>query len=103
MNFTINGDNLQISIDDELSIYSVAELQRSVLEHWTDELNLELDLSAVSEVDSAGLQWLMHLKREARLSKRNVRFHSHSQPIIDGLELFNLIGLFGDPVVLPAS
>lgn len=101
--FETNEELLRACVDDELTIYTVAEYQQELAKQWHESLALELDLSKVGELDSAGTQWLMQIKRTGYGRQQSVRFVDHSQMVIETLELLNLIGRFGDPVVLPAS
>lgn len=62
---------------------------------------VEVDLSAVTEIDSAGLQLLIAAKREAALRNQALHFSGHSAPVVDLLDLCDLAGFFGDPVLMP--
>lgn len=61
---------------------------------------MEVDLSQVSELDSAGLQLMVLAKREATALGKKVLFVGHSTAVLDVLELCGLTSYFGDPVVL---
>ena len=64
--------------------------------------SLELDLAAVGEIDSAGLQLLLMLKKEAlRLGKR-VAIVAHSQPVHAVIDFCNVAAELGDPLLIPA-
>ena len=90
-------------IDGELTIYSAAEHKSQLLDHLEDCEELELDLSAVGEMDSAGLQILLILKRQLEAAGRGLRLTNHSQAVFEVLELLNMQAHFGDPVVIPAD
>ena len=62
----------------------------------------EIDLSAVTELDSAGLQLLMLAKKLAAAQGRELHLVAHSAPVIEVFELLNVAAHFGDPLVLPA-
>lgn len=51
---------------------------------------LVLDLSAVQEIDTAGVQLLLMLKREAAARGRSVSFRAFSPPVRDMLGLLGL-------------
>ena len=95
-----NGDGSQIGIEGELSIYHVAEAKEQLLALVEQAQQLDFDLSRVSEVDSAGLQLLILLKREASERGNEMRIVGHSQPLVDLIQLFDLAAYFGDPVLL---
>lgn len=92
-----------LSIEGEMSIYSAAEYKTQLLDHLADCEELELNLSEVGEMDSAGLQILLVLKREAEATGRDLRLINHSRAVYEVLELLNMQGHFGDPVVIPAE
>ncbi|GAB6042414.1 STAS domain-containing protein [Endothiovibrio diazotrophicus] len=52
--------------EGELTIFAAAELKQPLLDALNGAPGLTLDLSAVEELDTAGLQLLLLLAREAR-------------------------------------
>lgn len=88
-------------IEDELTIYTAAEQKAKLLEFLhSGGKDLEMDLSRIAEMDTAGLQLLILLKREAEQAGKKLKFVMHSKAVLEILELTNLIGAFGDQVVL---
>lgn len=97
-------DSLSVlSIDGEMTIYTAAEYKNQLLNHLAECEELELNLSGIGEMDSAGLQILLMLKREAEASGRHLRLINHSRAVYEVLELLNMQSHFGDPVVIPAE
>ncbi len=94
---------IQLAIQDEMTIYTALEHKHSLTEHLKSAKELQIDLSGVSEIDSAGVQLLMFFKREA--ANRNIKLglSQHSQAVVDVLELLNLSKHFGDPIVISAD
>lgn len=92
-----------LSIDGEMTIYTAAEYKTQLLDQLEDCEELELNLSEVAEMDSAGLQILLVLKREAEAAGRHLRLINHSRAVYEVLELLNMQGHFGDPVIIPAE
>ncbi len=90
-----------LRIEGELTIYRAAELKHALLEPLAAG-SVELDLSAVTEIDSAGVQLLMLAKREASLHDCEFRLANHSAAVLEVFELLDLAGYFGDPIVMPA-
>jgi len=90
----------RIAPDGEMTIYTAAELKTRLLNALEERDELEVDLSGVSELDSAGLQLMVLLKREAGERGKNVRFVDHSQAVLDVLDLTDLGSVFGDPVLI---
>lgn len=91
-----------LHLEGELTIYRAAELKARLMEGLNGGKPLEVDLSGVTEVDGAGLQLLILAKDETRGNDQRVRFVGHSPAVLEVIDLANLSGQFGDPVVLAA-
>ncbi len=100
---TKNGDVSHAMLGDELNIYTASELKEELLNLLEDAKELEIDLSKVAEMDSAGLQILIMLKREAERQDKQLHMLNHSQVVFEVFELLDVSSLFGDPVVIPAE
>lgn len=87
----------------ECNIYSAGELRPVLLEALNEPRDLELDLSAVTEIDTAGLQVLMAAKNMARSAGQDVRLLSHSQPVLELIEIYDLAVWLGDPLIVSAA
>ena len=59
-----NG-RVSLGLDGEFSIYIVKELRNVLVKEIAQSPDLELNLAAVNEMDTAGFQLLVYLKREA--------------------------------------
>jgi len=92
----------QLSIAEEFTIYHALELKNTLLDALATTDELELDLSCVGEMDSAGLQLLILLKKEAQRTGKCVRIVAHSQAVSAVIEFCNLAAEFGDPLIIPA-
>ena len=88
------------SLEEPLTIYHAFEHKRRLLDALSACEELELDLAQVGEIDSAGLQLMVMTKRKAQARGKNVRFVRHSDPVLDLVDLFDLSGFFGDPVLI---
>ena len=91
---------VRIEINGELGIFTAAALREQLLDALSSGKEVEVDLSQVTEIDSAGVQLLVAAQREAVLLDKSLRFSSHSQAVFDILELCNLTGHLGDPVLI---
>ncbi|MGZ5009144.1 MAG: STAS domain-containing protein [Methylobacter sp.] len=89
-----------IAITGELTIYAVLELKTALLAGLSANQELELDLSGVSEFDAAGLQLLVAIKQEAAATGKILRFTRHSPVVVELLDLSDLAGFFGDPLLI---
>ena len=86
-----------LRIEGELTIFRAMELKPILLD---DPAPTEVDLSGVTEFDSAGVQLLLLAKKTAMAEQREFRLVRHSQPVIEVFELLNIAGHFGDPLVM---
>lgn len=87
----------------ELDIYAAGELRTALLDLLRAHPALELDLSEVEALDTAGLQVLMSAKAMAASLGHELALSRHSRPVLDVLELCRLQAYFGDPVVETTS
>lgn len=92
-----------LKIADEMTIYTAAQYKDELLSYFPDCQEIEIDLSEVTEMDSAGLQILLLLEAEAGKVKKELHFTNHSQPVTDVIELLDLAAHFGDPIIIPAE
>ena len=88
-----------LRIEGEMTIYRAAELKLVLL---ADPPPLEVDLSGVTDIDTAGVQLLMMAKKAAQAAQRELRLVAHSQAVTDVFELLNLGAYFDDPLVMAA-
>lgn len=86
-----------LRIQGELSIYRAAELKHALLD---DPAPTEVDLSGVTEIDTAGVQLLMLAKRTAQARRCELRLVAHSAAVSEAFELLNLSSYFDDPLVM---
>ncbi len=93
----------RLTIDTDLTIYNAVDAKRKLLDAVRNVATLELDLSQVAEMDTAGFQLLVLAKREAQRLDRSLRIVAHSPAVREVIEFYNMVGFFGDPVVIPAA
>ena len=89
-----------LAIDGELTIFTAAQQKQELQNFLTSGTELEINLAEVSEVDSAGLQLLILIKREAAKTGKTLSFVMHSKAVLEILELANVTGIFGDQIIL---
>ncbi len=90
----------RLRMEGELTIYEAVALKTELMAALEESPVLELDLSDVSELDTAGLQLLLLLKNEAQIRGQTVHFVQHSSVVREVLELCDLAAVFGDPIVV---
>jgi len=89
-------------LEGAMTIYSAQVHKSQLLAAVHDNPELQLDLSQVTELDSAGLQVLYLVKREATRRNHALRIVAHSDAVREVIDLCNLNAYFGDPTLIPA-
>ena len=92
-----------LSLVDDLSIYHALEQKQMLLAVLSGADEIELDLTQVGEIDSAGLQLLILLKKEAQRAGKRLAIVAHSQAVRSTIEFCNLAAELGDPLLIPAA
>lgn len=90
----------RLRLEGELAIYRAAEIKSELLAALEQFPVLEINLAEVTELDTAGVQILLLIKRAAEACDRQVRLVAHSDAVAEAFELLNLAPCFGDPLVL---
>ncbi len=93
----------KLTLSDDLTIYHAVEQKKTLLAGLAAAGDLKLDLAQVSEIDTAGLQLLILLKKEARAAGKRVSIVAHSKAVRSAIEFCNLAAELGDPLVDPAA
>jgi anti-sigma B factor antagonist len=92
-----------LSLTEDLTIYHALDQKTILLDALAATDELELDLLQVSEIDTAGLQLLLLLKKEAQRSGKRISIVAHSQSVRTVIDFCNLAAELGDPLVIPAA
>ncbi|BBI99735.1 hypothetical protein FGKAn22_14280 [Ferrigenium kumadai] len=95
-----DGNAVQFAVEGEMTIFRAAELKAAMLPEIARAQEIEVDLSHVTEIDSAGVQLMVAAKLEAILRGKELRFTGHSKPVLDMLDLCDLGGFFGDQIII---
>jgi len=93
----------RFSLSEDLTIYHALEHKKTLLDVLGEADELELDLLHVGEIDTAGLQLLILLKKEAQRAGKRVSIVAHSQAVRSVIDFCNLAAELGDPLVIPAA
>ena len=84
----------EVIIAGELTIYSASQHHDLLSTEWRcDATPLELDLAQVTEMDTAGLQLLLMLRRRSRAAGRQLRITAASTVAREVLTLCGLADL----------
>ncbi len=84
------GGTVTVSVDGELTIHSAGDRKTELLQALERADRLALDLSAVGEMDTAGLQLLLLLRREAAHLGKAVEVTAVSHVVSDALAIVHL-------------
>ena len=93
----------RLSLTEDLTIYHALEQKDILLDELALTSELELDLTQVNDMDTAGLQLLILLKKEAQRTGKQVSIIAHSQAVRSIIDFCNLATELGDPLVIPAT
>ena len=99
MTGSATSDMATLRIDGELTIYRAAELcdaLKTVMAGVPGGHELEVDLSDVTEMDSAGVQLLVAAKKTARASGRELHVTGRSPAVEEVFGTLRLAGHFAD-------
>lgn len=90
-----------LCVTGSMTIFEVAELREQLSSALAaaDE-PLRVDLSGVEEIDTAGTQLLIALKRQALRDGKTLEYRLHSAAVLAAMDLLNLAGTLGDPVLV---
>jgi anti-anti-sigma factor len=94
---------VHMPVEGEMTIFVAQELREALMPVITDNDEVEIDLSRVTDVDAAGMQLMLSLKLEAILRSKTLRFVGHSKPVVDMIDLCDLGEFFGDQVIISSA
>ncbi|GAB3192605.1 STAS domain-containing protein [Hydrogenophaga aquatica] len=91
-----------LAIEGDFTILRAVELKQQIEQAvaQASQPGADIDLSGVTEIDSAGLQLMVMAKREAVRQGKQLRFVRHSEAVVDLIELCDLAGQLGDPLLI---
>lgn len=97
------GNASRLLVDGPMTIYNAAEVKGQLVSAVREHPSLELDLSCVAEMDTAGFQLLVLAKHESQRLNHALSITGHSDPVREMVDFYGMTGFFGDPVVIPAT
>ena len=93
---TVNG-TCRLQLEGEMTIFHAQELKDGLLESLENSAGLEVDLSRVSEIDTAGFQLLLMLRNESIRLHTSLHVAAYSPAVLSLLELYGMSGeVFSD-------
>ncbi len=90
-------------LNEDLTIYNAVTHKATLMDSLNNAAGLDLDLSRVGEIDSAGLQVLILAKHEANRQGKPLHLTAHSAAVLEVIDFLNLGAFFGDPLHIPAG
>jgi anti-anti-sigma factor len=100
---TTTDGAVHLILDGPMTIYNAGEIKAQLLGALQSSSILEVDLSHVGEMDTAGFQLLVMAKRETQRLGRTLRIVAHSPAVREVIDFYNMDAFFGDPMVFPAD
>jgi anti-anti-sigma regulatory factor len=83
-----------MALGGELTIARARQMKDTLLGHLRGTKSLDVDLSGVEEMDTAGFQLLLLLKKEAAARRKGLSITAHSKATSLVFELYNMEGYF---------
>lgn len=90
---------MSVSVPEELTIHQVRALAPRLIELARSGQSLRLDLSAVSRIDSAGMQLLLAVRREAVRACTPLALANPSPVVSELLGFYRLERVLGTHIV----
>lgn len=94
---------VHLILDGPMTIYNAGEIKAQLMSGLSTAKIVELDLSHVDEMDTAGFQLLVMAKRESHSLGCILRIVAHSPAVREVIDFYNMDAFFGDPMVIPAE
>jgi len=96
-------DKAVVSITGEITIHGIIKLKEDILVVIKDYHKIAFDLSAVSEIDSSGFQFLVSVKRSVINSNKVLKLINHSVAVLKIFSIYGAVGIFKDKIIIPQS
>ena len=82
---------MRVAIDDELTIVTASSYRETLLSALRDASDVRVELSGISDLDTAGLQVLLLMRDEAARRHVPVEFTSPSGAVAEVLALTGVV------------
>jgi ABC-type transporter Mla MlaB component len=73
--------NMNLTVEKKLTIYEVTEIQKKILTLLESDSHLQMDLSQVTECDTAGIQLLCSILFTSQKENRKITINTFSRTI----------------------
>ena len=85
----VDGSKCALTLNGDMTIYTAAENKDHFDHYFNNDLDISLDMSAVSEFDSTGFQMLLLLEQQAKENDKNFSVKPASPAVEEVLALYN--------------
>lgn len=92
---TVSG-RIRAAIEPEITIYNAVLVKERLMALIDSNSAVDIDLSAVNEIDTAGLQVLLLAKKEGMRRNKDVRLINSSLRATEIVNLLNTLHLLND-------
>lgn len=90
----------RLEFEGEMTIFQVAELKTALQQALEGNEALEVDLSRVFELDTAGVQLMLVAQREAAALGKGLKWVGHSHAVLNVLRRLSLDAELGETVAI---
>jgi anti-anti-sigma factor len=97
-----NRQRARVVLEGAFGIYEAVARKQVLLDALEGAQALDIDVAGVTELDTAGLQLLVMVKREAAARGKRASLVAHSPAVLEVLDTYGLAAYFGDAVVIPS-
>jgi anti-sigma B factor antagonist len=84
------ADSCLLDVSADMTIYSAVNNLSEIKGYYSQFKHLEIDLSAVEEIDSSGIQILLSLVKNAEKDDKQVMLSEISAPVAEIMDLLNI-------------
>jgi len=92
------NSSARLIFEGEMTIFQASELNVSLQQALKDNASLEVDLSGVTELDTAGVQLMLVAQREATTQGQSLRWCGHSPAVQEVLRRLGLESELGEAI-----
>jgi anti-sigma B factor antagonist len=99
VNITKSQGTVKAKLHDALDVAEVAESRDHLLQILEAGDSIRLDFSSLTEIDTAGVQLALALRKEAVALGKDCRFVHPSPPVEEVFRLLGCAGIFDESVL----
>ena len=90
INIKVTKNSCKMQFSDELAVFTASEFKAEIVSKWENWKKLVIDLSNVDEIDGAGLQLLLSLRRTCEMQKIEFNVSAVSEATENLFQLYQL-------------